>query len=348
MGKNFPASTLVIFMGVDQLESITQRLQNHYWKPTLPAAVIRWGSTPQQALVEGTLGDIAQKARDAKMTAPALIIIGKVVSLRKHLRWFDTKPLFGKKIVLTRAVEQAREFAQRLEEAGAEVIAFPTIQIMPPTHWNAADAALKNLAVFDWLLFTSVNGVMGFFNRLRFLGGDVRDLKGVRLGAIGPKTSARVAAYGLHVDAFPSEYRAEALAARLGNVRGKHILLARAQEGRDVLPDTLKARGAKVTIAPMYRTVKTRKISAAVKKRLLDGDIDAVTFTSSSTVDGFVRHFSTSDRKRIFTHTQAAAIGPITASTLKAHAIRPAILTPRYTTEALAQALITYFQRKNK
>ena len=286
------AGTLVIFMGVDQLDFITERLQRHLWEPHMPAAIIRWGSTPQQALIEGTLGDIAAKARAAKMTAPALIIIGKVVSLRKHLRWFDTKPLFGKKIVITRAAEQARDFAELLEEAGAEVIPFPTIQIMPPESWKAADAALNHLASFDWVLFTSVNGVRGFFDRLRVLGGDVRELKGVRLGAIGPKTSARVAAYGLTVDLFPDEYRAEALAERLGKVPGQHILIARAQEARDILPDTLKARGAQVTIAPLYRTIKTRSISAEVKKRLLAGDIDAVTFTSSSTVEGFMRHFS--------------------------------------------------------
>ena len=319
------AGTLVIFMGVEQLDFITERLQRHLWEPHLPAAIIRWGSTPQQALIEGTLGDIAAKARAAKMTAPALVIIGKVVSLRKHLRWFDTKPLFGKKIVITRAAEQAREFAQALEDAGAEVLPFPTIQIMPPDSWKAADAALRDLTRFDWVVFTSVNGVSGFFSRLRQLGGDVRDLKGVRLGAIGPKTSARVAAYGLQVDAFPAEYRGEALAERLGQVRNQNILIARAQDGRDVLPKTLEARGARVTVAPLYRTVKTRMLAGDINKRLLAGEIDAVTFTSSSTVDGFMRHFSTRERRRIFEHTRAAAIGPITAETLRSHGVRPAI-----------------------
>jgi uroporphyrinogen III methyltransferase/synthase len=339
------AGTLVIFMGVDQLEFITERLQRHLWEPHMPAAIIRWGSTPQQALVEGTLSDIAAKARAAKMTAPALVIIGKVVSLRKHLRWFDTKPLFGKKIVITRATEQARDFAELLEEAGAEVIPFPTIQLMPPENWKIADTALRHLDSFDWVLFTSVNGVSGFFNRLRSLGGDVRDLKGVRLGAIGPKTSARVSAYGLKVDVFPDEYRAEALADRLGKVQGQKILLARAQEARDILPQTLELRGAHVTVAPMYRTIKTRKISLDVKKRLLAGDIDAVTFTSSSTVDGFMRHFSTSQRRRLFERTKAAAIGPITAATLRDHQVRPAIRATRYTTEALAKAIVHYFTK---
>lgn len=337
------AGTLVIFMGIENLEFITERLQRHLWEPHMPAAIIRWGSTPQQALIEGTLGDIAAKARAAKITAPALIIIGKVVSLRKHLRWFDTKPLFGRKIVITRAADQARDFAELLEEAGAEVIPFPTIQILPPADWAVADKALRQLDAFDWVLFTSVNGVSSFFNRLRANGGDVRDLKGVRLGAIGPKTSARVASYGLNVDAFPAEYRGEALAERVGAVRGQRILIARAQDARDVLPQTLAERGAEVVIAPMYRTVKTRMIPGEVKKRLLAGEIDAVTFTSSSTVDGFVRHFSARDRKKIFESTRAAAIGPITAETLRAHHIRPAIRAPRYTTEALAKAIIKHF-----
>lgn len=339
------SSTLVIFMGVDQLDLIAERLQHHLWDPATPAAVIRWGSTPQQALVEGTLGDIAEKVTKAGLSAPALIIIGKVVTLRKRLRWFDTKPLFGKKIVITRAAEQARDFARLLEDAGAEVLPFPTIQIHAPDSWSVADDALNRLGEFDWILFTSVNGVSAFFQRLRQRGLDVRDLKGIRLGAIGPKTGQRVENFGLRVDAFPDEYRAEALADRLGDVKGLNILLARAQEARDVLPDTLIARGARVTVAPMYKTLKARKMAPDIKRRLLAGEIDAVTFTSSSTVDGFLRHFSTRERRRLFEKTRAAAIGPITAATLKEAGIRAAIRAQRYTAEALAKAIVRYFSK---
>ena len=336
-------STLVIFMGLDQLPTITERLLHHLWDANLPAAVIRWGSTAQQEIVEGVLGDIAKKAQEAKMTSPVLIIIGDVVRLRKKIRWFDTKPLFGRKIVITRTLEQAPEFARLLEETGAEIISFPTIQILPPKNWEAADQAIRDITQYDWLLFTSVNGVRAFFNRLKILGGDIRELKGIRIGAIGPKTSGRLTDFGLKVDAFPDEYRAEALADVIGQVKDCRVLLARAAEARDVLPRTLQDRGAAVTIAPVYRTIKTRRIAGDVKKRLLAQEIDVVTFTSSSTVDGFMQHFSSREKRRIFEKTKAAAIGPITASTLKGYGVRPSIRASSYTVEALSRAIVKYF-----
>ena len=336
-------STLVIFMGLDRLPVITDLLQHHLWDEHLPAVAVQWGTTPQQKVVEGTLATIAQKAKEADLSSPVLVILGKVVSLRKKLRWFDTRPLFGKKIVITRAADQAPEFSRLLTDKGAEVLSFPTIQIAPPKSWTSVDQALRQIASYDWILFTSVNGVSLFFQRLKTLGGDIRDLKGLRIGAIGPKTSAKLQALGLKVDAFPNEYRAEALANVLGHVKGRSILLARAEEARDVLPKTLEARGARVTVAVVYRTLKPRHLSKEVKERLLNGDIDAVTFTSSSTVDGFMQHFTSREKRRIFERTKAAAIGPITAATLKEHDVHPSIRAKRYTIEALAKALVKHF-----
>jgi uroporphyrinogen III methyltransferase/synthase len=336
-------STLIIFMGLDQLPVITERLRKLLWWENTPAIVIRWGSTYHQEIVEGTLADIAQKTKEAKIASPALVVIGKVVGLRKKLRWFDTKILFGKTVVITRALEQAPEFARLLEEEGAEVLSFPTIQIFPPRSWEGVDKAISSAARFDWILFTSVNGVKAFFDRLRTLGGDVRDLRGIRLGAIGPKTSGRLTALGLKVDAFPDEYRAEALANVIGEVKGCRVLLARAEEARDILPKTLEQRGASVTIAPVYRTVKLRRSPADVKRRLLEGDVDVVTFTSSSTVHGFMQHFNARERRRIFESAKAAAIGPITAATLREYGIRPAIRATRYTIEALSKSIVKYY-----
>ncbi|HVO33818.1 MAG TPA: uroporphyrinogen-III C-methyltransferase [Elusimicrobiota bacterium] len=338
-------STLVIFMGLDQLPFITERLIKHLWPEDLPAALVRWGSTTHQLTIEGTLADIAEKAEKAQLSSPVLAIFGRVVGLRKKLRWFDTKPLFGKKIVITRAAEQSAEFARLLEETGAEVVPFPAIQIVPPKSWTEVDAAIRDITQFDWLLFTSVNGVRSFFSRLLTLGRDIRELQGIRIGAIGPKTAARLRGYGLKIDAFPDEYRAEALADVVGQAKGCRVLLARALDARDVLPKTLEGRGATVTIAPVYRTVKGRLPIGDLKKRLLNREIDAVTFTSSSTVDGFLRHFNARERRRIFEHAKAAAIGPITAATLKDHGIRAAIRAPRYTTEALAKAIVKYFTK---
>ncbi len=336
-------STLVIYMGHTQLPLIADRLLHLNWDEKTPAVIVRWASTSFQTTVEGTLGTIAELAKKAALMSPVLVVIGRVVALRKTLRWFDRKPLFGKKIVITRAAEQAQEFAWLLEEAGAEVFSFPTIQIVPPPSWESVDAAIRNLALYDWLLFTSVNGVSSFFERLKTLGGDIRDLKGLRIGAIGPKTRGRLEALGLRVDIFPEEYRAEALADVLGDVKKQKILLARALEARDVLPKTLESRGASVTIAPVYRTVKVRRVPADLKRRLLQGEIDAVTFTSSSTVDGFMLHFSARERHRLFEQTRTAVIGPITAQTLKSYGVRPAIRAPRYTIESLAKALVKHY-----
>lgn len=338
-----PRSTLVIFMGLDQLHTITDRLRRLGWDPSLPAAAIRWGSRLDQRIIEGTLSTLATQTKAARWTSPVLVIVGRVVSLRKHLRWFDTKPLFGRKIVITRAAEQAPEFASLLESMGAEVLGFPTIQIGPPRSWAGLDRALKRLSQFDWILFTSVNGVHQFFDRLRQQRRDIRDLEGIRLGAIGPKTKARLTDLGLRVDAFPEEYRAEALADVIGTVKGKRILIARAEVARDILPKTLARRGAQVSIATVYRTLKSTSLPEDLRERLLGGEIDAVTFTSSSTVDGFMAHFSTAERKRIFNRTKAAVIGPITAQTLKTYGVRPTIKAKRYTIEDLARALLGFF-----
>jgi uroporphyrinogen III methyltransferase/synthase len=266
--------------------------------------------------------------------------------MRGKASGFDGRPLRGKKFVITRAAGQAPEFSRILSETGAEVLSLPTIQIVPPRTWGAVDKAIRDISRFDWILFTSANGVTRFFQRLRAKGCDIRDLKNLRIGAIGPKTTGRLEALGLKVDAFPEEYRAEALADVIGQVKGRRVLLARAEKARDVLPKTLEARGAAVTIAAVYRTLKPRRLATDIKKLLLDGEVDAVTFSSSSTVEGFMDHFSPQERRRIFRHTKAAAIGPITAATLRHYGVRPAILAKRYTIEALAKAIVQHFQKR--
>ena len=269
------------------------------------------------------------------------------MSLRKKLRWFDSKPLFGRRIVITRAADQAPDLIHRLADTGAEVISFPTIEIAPPTSWTQTDQAIEAIERFDWIVFTSSNGVGMFFQRLKTLGGDIRDLKGLRVAAIGPKTGASLNALGLRVDALPREYRGEALADALGNVKGQRILLAQALVARDILQKTLVARGADVTVATVYRTLKSRPLGDELRKRLLSKEIDVVTFTSSSTVEGFIQHFSARDRRTIFDHTKAAAIGPITAATLKEHGIHPTIRAKRYTTESLADAIVKHFLKRS-
>ena len=336
-------STLVIFMGLERLAGIVHRLRRQGWDNTMPVAAIQWGTMPQQCVVEGTLATIVHRVRGSGLSSPVLIIVGRVTSLRKTLRWFDRKPLEGKKIVITRAAGQASAFSRLLSAAGADVISFPAIEIAPPPRWAPVDAAIRELKSYDWLLFTSANGVTMFFDRLKALGCHRRDLKGIRIGAIGPKTSSHVQALGFKVNALPDEYRAEALAEAIGSVKGLRILLARAQEAREILPRILQARGARVNVVTVYRTLKARKLPLSLKMRLIKGDIQAVTFTSSSTVDGFMRNLTAGERRRVFRHAKAAAIGPITAATLRRYGVRPAIQAKPYTTEALTEAIVEYF-----
>jgi uroporphyrinogen III methyltransferase/synthase len=337
--------TLVIFMGLDRLPAIMARLRRNHWNDRIPVAAIQWGTTPRQRVVEGTLTTIARRVRNAGLSSPVLVIVGKVVSLRKTLGWFHPKPLEGKTIVITRAAGQSAEFSRLLSEAGAQVVSFPAIAIAPPRRWEPVDAAIRDLPSYDWILFTSANGVTMFFERFHAMGGKARHLKGVRIGAIGPKTGAQLQALGFQVNALPEEYRAEALADAIGPVKGLRILLARALEAREILPKTLKARGARVDVVTVYRTLKSRRLPAPLKKRLTGGEIDAVTFTSSSTVDGFMRHLTTGERRRVFKQTQAAAIGPITAATLRRYGVRPTIQAAPYTTEALARAILQEFSK---
>ncbi len=287
-----------------------------------------------------------KKGRQALSKAD--VLIGKGAEILRKGRSLGTHPLLGKKIVVTRASGQAPEFVHLLEEAGADVILLPTIEIVPPPTWAPVDRALGHLSAFDWILFTSVNGVAMFFNRMKEMGRKLSELEGIRIGAIGPKTSARLEALGLKVDIFPEDYRAEALADALGKVRAQRVLIARAQEARDVLPNTLRRRGAKVTIATVYRTLKPQRLAQDLRQRFSVGDIDLVTFTSSSTVDGFMRHWSAPERKKVFQHMKAAVIGPITAETLRGYGVRPTIRASRYTIEALAHAIMKHYAKREE
>jgi uroporphyrinogen III methyltransferase/synthase len=336
-------STLVIFMGSSRLSGILDRLRRHGWDPKTPAAAIEWGTLPQQRVAEGTLTNIADEIGKTRLSSPLLIVVGKVVSLRKTLRWFDRRPLDGKSIVITRAADQAADFSRRLSEAGAETISFPTIRIAPPRRWNSVDRAIQELRTYDWVLFTSVNGVTMFFDRLKARGRGAHDLKNLRIGAIGPKTCARLEEFGLKVDSLPEEYRAEALADAVGSVKGLKILLARAEQAREILPETLRKRGAYVDVVTVYRTLKPQRLPPALKHRFFSGEIDVVTFTSSSTVDGFMQHFTSHERRRIFKITRAAAIGPITAATLLHHGVNPKIIAKKFTTEDLARAIEKHY-----
>ncbi|MGD9320435.1 MAG: uroporphyrinogen-III C-methyltransferase [Desulfobacteraceae bacterium] len=339
--------TLVFLMGVGKLPQIAKSLMGHGRSPDTPVALIHRGTVPEQRTVVGTLQDIAERAQKEGLEPPAIIVVGDIVNLREQLNWFENKPLFGKCIVVTRAREQASGFLARLNELGAACIEFPTIQVVPPKSWDALDRALMRLERYQWLLFTSVNGVKYFFERLEHLGMDMRELKDMKVGAIGPKTAEAVYKKGIRPDLVPDEYRAEAVidAFRKWDVKGEKIILPRAAKAREVLPTELVKMGASVDEIPAYETVQPDHDKGYVKGMLEKGEIDMVTFTSSSTVTNFVEMFREERQhlKAWMAKVGVACIGPITAQTAEEQGLSVSLVPQEYTIEALTSAIVQYF-----
>lgn len=258
----------------------------------------------------------------------------------------SSRPLAGRRIVITRAREQACRFRQLLEEAGSEVLEIPTIRIEPPESWDPLDAAIARLETFQWVAFTSVNGVEGFRERLSARGADAAVLRRLRVAAIGPATAAALTECGVSPEAVPEEYRAEGLVERLrGLIRpGERVLLPRAAETRDVLVKELERLGARVTEVPAYRTVAATEGAAALRGALAAGVVDAVTFTSSSTVRHFVAMVRPQDAMALLRGVAVACIGPVTSDTAAEFGLRIAIMPSEYTIPALAHAIIEYFE----
>jgi len=334
--------TLVFFMAVRNLPRITQALIEHGRDPATPVAVIQWGSLPEQRVVEGTLADIASRA-SAVMT-PAITVIGDVVRLRDRLNWFEHLPLFGKRIVITRARDQAGVLREELAALGAEVIEIPTIEIRPPDSWEPLDAAIHKLEEFDYLLVTSANGVRNFLARLAECGRDVRSLKGLTIGAIGPATAAEFARTGIKVDLLPSEYIAEGLLAVLGarDLRGKAFLIPRAKVARDVVPRVLEDRGARVEVVEAYQTV-TPQISPQELRHLLTPPPDVITFTSSSTATNFAKLVGEDRLAETLRGVVIASIGPVTSQTLHKLGLPVTIEAEESTMHGLVRAVAVHF-----
>lgn len=339
--------TLVFLMGVGNLSRIAESLMEHGRSPATPVAVIRSGTVSDQKTIKGTLKDIARLAEEKDITPPAIIVVGDVVRLSEKLNWFETRPLFAKRIVVTRAREQASRFIAALNELGAECIEFPTIELVPPESWDELDRAIGAIESFQWLIFTSVNGVKFFLKRLKTLGKDIRDLKGLKIGAIGPKTAEIWHGFGIKPDLIPNEYRAEAIVAGLKKrgVEGIKILLPRAASARQVLPDELRKMGAHVEVPPAYHTIKPDHDTVQMGEMFEKGAIDMVTFTSSSTVNNFVQMFEADGQKlqKWMARVAVACIGPITAKTAQENGFTVSLVPPEYTIESLTDSIVQYF-----
>ena len=305
-----------------------------------------------QKTLTGNLENIAERTRKAQIHPPAIIVVGDVVTLREELNWFETKPLFGKRIIVTRAREQASSFLKKMISLGAECIQFPTIQVIPPENWEALDKAIENLSIYEWILFTSPNGVKFFLERLHFHGKDVRELKGIKIGAIGPKTAEKWQRFGIVPDLIPKEYRAEAIVEEfkeMGIHPGK-VLIPRAAKAREVLPEGLKKMGFKVNVVAAYQTVKPEQDTAMVAEMLRENKIDMVTFTSSSTVTNFLGMIDRHDRslRNSLAGVTVACIGPVTAKTAEENGLDVALIPGEYTIDSLTDVILEYYGKRDR
>jgi uroporphyrinogen III methyltransferase/synthase len=339
--------TLVFFMGVKNLPDITQKLIANGKSPDTPVALIRWGTTSAQQTVTGTLDDIAERVKKAGLKAPAIIVVGDVVQLREKLKWFETRPLLGKRIVVTRAREQASDLVRQLADLGAECLQYPTIKVIPAADTDPLDDAIGRLSAYDWIVFTSVNGVKFFFERLFELGLDVRTLNHLQTAAIGPVTSQKLRSFGLNSDILPKDYRAEAVADafRKENLKGKKVLLPRAAEARPVLPVELSKMGAEVDEVTTYLTENVADNADRLIQELSDKRIDLITFTSSSTVKNFKALLPPEHIQELLEGVTIASIGPITTETARKLGFEVHITAPTYTIPGLCDAIMKHFSQ---
>ncbi len=338
--------TLVFYMGVKQLPGIVEQLLKHGKPADTPVALIRWGTTCRQQTVTGHLHSIVDIVKAAGLRAPAIIVVGEVVQLREQLNWFEQKPLFGKTIVVTRARQQASDLVKQLTDLGAECIECPTIKIVPPEHNDPMIDAIQRISDYDWLVFTSVNGVLSFFDRLFEMGKDVRILGHLRLCTIGPVTARQLMTYGLKTDILPETYRAESVveAFEKETIKGKRVLLPRAKEARSVLPDALREMGATVDEVTAYQTIAVSGHDSDVMHRIQQAEIDMVTFTSSSTVTNFCDIFSKVIRTDDFQqHVAIASIGPITSETARKNGLNISVEAEAFTIPGLVQAVSDHY-----
>ncbi len=335
--------TQVMLMGVEHLGAVTSEMLKHGVRGDLPVALVRWATTGQQETLTGTLSDIAQKVAAKNFEAPAVAVFGDVVSLRDTLNWYEKRPLLGKRIVVTRTRKQASVLSNKLRALGAHVIELPTIRIEPPSTLREFAELVQDAHTYNWIVFTSANGVEAFFDIFFKLYDDAREIGGVRIAAIGPATAQRVKDFHLHVDLQPEEFVAEAVVREFkkqGSIENERILVVRAEKARDVLPKELSATGAIVDEAFAYRTVPETRDTSGAQRQLAQGGADLITFTSSSTVENFLAlGLPWPKGMRI------ASIGPITSKTVRDQGLEVDVEARRHDIDGLVQAIRKLFAR---
>ena len=334
--------TQVMLMGVERIGAIAQEMMAHGVRPDLPVALVRWGTTGRQATLRGTLQNIAQRVLEEDFAPPAVAVFGEVASLGQELRWYDERPLSGKRIVVTRTRKQAGALSDQLRQLGADVIELPTIRIEPPSDLRAFAELVQDAHAYDWIVFTSPNGVKAFFEMFYKLYDDAREIGGARIAAIGPATAQKVRDFHLKVDLQPEEFVAEAVLQefkKTGDLENLRILIARAEEARDLLPKELSALGAIIDVAFAYRTVAETSDRTEARARLAAEGADMITFTSTSTVENFLALGLPWPRGM-----QVASIGPITSQTARDRGLTIGVEAKRHDIPGLVEAIRDFFQ----
>jgi uroporphyrinogen III methyltransferase/synthase len=333
--------TQVMLMGVERIGAIAREMMANGMRKDLPVALIRWATTGRQETLVDTLENIADRVTDARFAAPAIAVFGDVVALREELNWFEDRPLSGKRIVVTRTRSQAGVLTGQLRDLGADVIELPTIRIEPPTDLRAFAELVQDAHAYDWIVFTSPNGVNAFFDLFYKLYDDAREIGAARIAAIGPATAQRIKDFHMHVDLQPEEFVAESLIREFrkeGDIENLRILVARAEKARDLLPRELSALGAIVDEGFAYRTVPETRDDIGARRRLLEEGADLITFTSSSTVENFLALGLPWPA-----NMQVASIGPITSKTAREGGLEVAIEARRHDIPGLVEAIRKFF-----
>ena len=333
---------LAFYMGVKALPGICQRLLENGMRPDMPAACIQWGTTPRQRTITGTISDLPQRVAEAKLTPPAITIIGPSVGMRPTLNWFENRALFGQTVVVTRTRQQVSDLSVKLEQLGARVIEAPTIEIVPPADWTKVDEALNKAHTYDWVIFTSQNGVSHTRARMMEVGKDARIFGQAKFGAIGDVTARAIREHlCLNVDVCPDSFVAEALADELiaQGAKGKRFLLLRAEIARPILREKLEQAGAaEVNDVPVYETRAMQSLPPILLEALGEKQVQWVTFTSSSTARNFVSLLG-AEYLTLLEGVKIASIGPVTSATLRELKLVPTIEADVSNIDALVAAI---------
>lgn len=340
--------TMVFLMGVANIEQISRELIRCGKPPETPVALVRWGTWADQATITGTLSDITEKVREAEFKSPAVIIVGEVVKLREKLAWVEKKPLFGRRILVTRARSQASELVDLIDDFGGEAVEFPVIKLQPPSRpeaQQALDEALDDLHTYDWILLTSVNGVEFFFNRLRERRIDVRRMGNARIAAVGPKTAEALAERGIIADVLPSKYQGEGMleAIQADLIAGQKVLLPTADLAREYLPVKMRELGLQVTEVDVYENVLTADDGDEIIHLLQNHSIHIITFTSSSTVTNLIealKQLGIEEPLSLLQGVEIACIGPKTAETVRQYGLPITYMAEEATIASLVQSMI--------